>query len=92
MLTFDQIRAPVERVVLLALAYAAGRGWISEADVAGFGVAALAAISAFYGWWINRPKAVVQAAAAIPGTTVVTTPELAAATSETNIVSNGEEK
>jgi hypothetical protein len=42
-----------------------------------------------WAWWINRPKALLQSAAAVPGTTVVTTNDLAVATpNEGNIVSS----
>ena len=44
-------------------------------------------VSVWYAWWVNRPKAILQSAAAVPGTTVVTVPEIAHATPETNIVS-----
>lgn len=91
-ITFDQIRGPIERAVLIALGWAAGQGWISSAEVAGYATLLVGILAAFYGWWQNRPKAVLQSAAAIPGTTVVTTPALAAATPEGNIVSSAVEK
>lgn len=92
-LTWDQISGPLDRMVLMALTWAVSKGYITTADVAPFAGAAIAAAGAFYGWWVNRPKAIVQSAAALPGTTVVTTPDLAAATpNQQNIVSNTEQK
>ena len=87
-ITFDQIRGPIERVVLIGLSYAAGRKWISESEIVGYATLILGVAAAFYGWWQNRPQAIAQSAAALPGTTIITTPAIAAATPETNIVSN----
>ena len=92
-MTWDQISGPLDRIILMALTWAVAKGLITTADVAPFASAALAIAGAGYGWWVNRPKAIVQSAAALPGTTVVTTPDLAAATpNQTNIVSNTEQK
>lgn len=87
-ITFDQIRGPVERIVYIGLGWLVARGIITSAEVANYATLALAVAAAFYGWWQNRPKAIMQSAAAIEGTTVVTTPALAKATPEMNIVSN----
>lgn len=86
-ITFDQVRGPVERIILVGLGFLAARGYISSEEVAGYATLALAVIAAFYGWWQNRPVAIAKSAAALPDTTVVTTPEIAAATTESNIVS-----
>jgi hypothetical protein len=45
-----------------------------------------------YSLWANRPKALAQAVAALPDTTVITTNDLAKATPENNIVSADEMK
>lgn len=92
-ITFDQIRGPVERLVYIGLGWLVARGFITSADVANYATLALAIIAAFYGWWQNRPKAIIQSAAAILGddgkrTVVVTSPKMAASTQENNIVSN----
>lgn len=91
-LTFDQIRGPLERVVYVGLGWLVARGFITSADVANYATLILAIAAAFYGWWQNRPKAIAQSAAALPNTTVVTTPDIAANTPETNIVSNAQQK
>lgn len=48
----------------------------------------IALLSGFYATWSASHKQQVKAVASVPGTTVITTPEIAAATPETNIVSN----
>jgi hypothetical protein len=51
----------------------------------------VAFVGSMWAWWINRPKAIAQAAASIPGTTVVTTDEIAKSTpNQSNIISNME--
>lgn len=87
-ITFDQIRGPLERVVYIALGWLAAQGWITSIEVANYATLILAIAAAFYGWWQNRPKAIAQSAAALPGTIVVTTAAIAASTPEANIVSN----
>ena len=92
-ITFDQIRGPTERVVYIALGWFVAKGFITSAEVANYATLALGVIAAFYGWWQNRPKAVAQSAAALPGTIVVTTADIARNTpNESNIVSNTESK
>ncbi len=87
-ITFDQIRGPVERLVYIGLGWLVARGFITSEDVANYATLALGVAAAFYGWWQNRPKAIVQSAAAVPGTTIVTTAALAKDTPESNIISN----
>lgn len=91
-LTFDQIRGPLERVILIALTWAVTKGYLTPSDVSLFSAAGIAILAAAYGWWQNRPKAIVQSAAALPGTIVVTTATLAASTPETNIKSSDTNK
>lgn len=92
-ITFDQIRGPIERVLYVAFGWLVAKGYISNAEVANYMTLALAILAAFYGWWQNRPKAILQSAAAVVGndgkkTVVVASPELADSTPENNIVSN----
>lgn len=86
--TWDQIKGIMERLILIGLAGATAAGWIGEGDAETYGPAVLLLIGSIYAWWVNRPKAIVQSAAALPGTVVVTTPDLAKSTPEPNIVSN----
>lgn len=87
-ITYDQIRGPIERVVLFGLGLLVGKGFITPADVTNYAALIMAVIAALIGWWQNRPKAILQSAAAIPGTTVVTDPSISNDTPEKNIVSN----
>lgn len=86
--TWDQIKGIVERLIVVGLTYLATKGYIELQDVATYGPAILALAAAGWAAWVNRPKAIVQSAAALPNTTVVTTPEIAHNTPELNIVSS----
>ena len=87
-ITFDQIRGPVERLIYVGLGWLVARGFITNEEVANYATLALGILAAFYGWWQNRPKAIMQSAAAIKGTTVVTSPDLAKSTGQNNVVSS----
>lgn len=86
--TWDQIQGVVERLVALGLVYAIARGWVGKDDAQTYGPAVVGLIAAIYAAWHNRPMALVQRAAALPDTTVVTMPALAKSTPEPNIVSS----
>lgn len=64
-MTFDQIRGPLERIVLVVLTWLAAKGYITPAEVAGYATLVIGVIGAFYGWWQNRPKAILQSANAL---------------------------
>ena len=87
-MTWDQIRGPIERLVYVGLGWLVAKGFITSAEVGNYATLILAVGAAGYGWWQNWPKAIVQSAASLPGTIVVTTPALASSTTELNIVSN----
>lgn len=91
-ITFDQVRGPVERLIYVGLGWLVARGYIASEEVANYATLLLGVGAAFYGWWQNRPKAIMVSAAAIKGTTVVTTPDLASSTTQTNIISNLDSK
>lgn len=94
--TWDQISGVAERLVTVALAsvfsLAVLKGWITKQQAIDYGAELAPIILAFaaasYAAYRNRPKAIVQRAAALPGTAVVTTPALANSTPEGNIVSS----
>ena len=65
-ITFDQIRGPIERVIYIGLGWLVAKGVITSAEVANYATLALAMGAAFYGWWQNRPKAILQSASALP--------------------------
>jgi hypothetical protein len=85
--TTDQVKGITERLVAILLVWLVAKGHIGKDEALEYGPIAIGLVSAFYAWWINRPKAIVQSAAAIPGTTVITTPKLASDTPEQNILS-----
>jgi len=92
----DQTTGMFERVLygvaMGVLTKLVAKGYIDQ-DLAAYVAAGfVTAVGAAWGWWINRPKALVQSAAAVPGTTVITQPALAAATTEVNIVSSDSTK
>lgn len=84
-----QVSGALDRIVLMALMYAAGKGWITTADIANYLALIVGILGAAYSFWKNTNTSLVAKAAAVPGTTVVTTPELAAATpDQKNVVSS----
>jgi hypothetical protein len=103
-LTIDQFKGVADRVGSLLVMWLVLRGSLSEGDaerytviITDFIAAAVALIAAAWGWWVNRDKALVQSAANVVDadgkrTVIVTSPELAAATTETNIVSGKDNK
>ena len=85
--TSDQIKGMADRIVAMLAVWLVAKGYVGKDFAVEFGPVIVALVSVWYGWWINRPKAILQSAAAVPGTTVVTVPEFAHSTPETNIVS-----
>ena len=95
----DQIKGMLDRaatvLATMALAWMVKKGFIGEADSAQLLPALVILPAIAYGWWNNRPKALLQSAANVTDpatgkpTVIVTSPEMAAATPEqTNIISN----
>lgn len=84
MLQQEQLKGMLDRALAVmataALGWMVKKGWIGESDAATLlpGVVLLPSLA--WGWWVNRDKALVQSASNVPGTVVVTTPELAKAT------------
>ena len=89
--TSDQTYGVVERIIygvaMFVLMKAVTKGWITGQDAPYIAGGIVTLVGGAWAWWINRPKAIVQSAAALPQTVVVTTPALAASTPEKNIVS-----
>lgn len=85
--TGDQVKGLTERFVAIGLAWALAKGWIDVKLATDLGPLLVMVLSLGWAWWVNRPKAIVQSAAALPQTTVVTSYDLAHSTPETNIVS-----
>lgn len=89
----EQIKAMAERAVTILvtifLAKLVKMGWLSDSDSAMLLPFFVILPSLVYAWYVNRGKALAQATVnAIPGTIVVTTPEVAKAVPSTDVVSN----
>ena len=90
---YDQFKGMLDRAIAILatmlLGWMVRNGWLGESDSATLLPAVVLLPSLIWGAWVNRDKALVQSAAAVPGTTVITTPELAKSTpDESNIISN----
>lgn len=93
----DQASATIDRVITVFVTwlftYLTTKGIITSSQAAEFMPLALTLLFGIYGWWISKPSNIILAASNIPGTTVVTTPELAQATpTAQNVISNTEAK
>ena len=86
--TNEQFKGIVDRLVAMLRVWLVAKGYLAEGDAATIGTVLIGLASLAYGWWANRKKAIVQAAATVPNTVVVTQPTLAASTPEPNIVSS----
>ena len=87
--SLEQLRALLDRGIPLLVMWMVGHGWITADDGTTLASVIIGIVTLSWAWWINRKKRIVQKAAEIPGTTVVTTQALANATpSNENIVSN----
>lgn len=95
--TQEQLKGMLDRfaavMATMLLAYFVKRGWIGESESATLLPAVVLLPSLAWGWWVNRNKALQQAAAntiSPDGSKpiIVTSPEMAAATPESNIVSS----
>jgi hypothetical protein len=77
----DQTTSVIERLFTVTLTWlltwATTKGYISSSQAAEYAPLALGVFAAIYAWWISKPSNILLAASNIPGTTVVTTPELA---------------
>lgn len=79
----------IDRVTLVGLTWGVSKGFITNADIANIAPLVPVILAALIGWYQNRKVALAQQATTIaPGTKVVTTPEIAAATPDNmNILS-----
>ena len=96
---WTQISGILDRVLIAALTFLAAKGYISSNEVGNIAALVLTIAGAIWGFYVNTPKAILQAAAEIPAgpsgqkTVVVTSPELAKATpDQNNIVSSSDMK
>lgn len=96
----DQITGQLRQLLPILGSIAVALGWIAPDKASAIVTNILAVVGPLmvlggiiWTGFANTEKALVQSAAAVPGTVVITTPELAKATPEqNNIVSNTETK
>lgn len=83
----------IDRVTLVALTWAVSKGFITNADIANIAPLVPVILAALIGWYQNREVALAQQATTIPGTKVITSSDVAAATpNNMAIVSNEDNK
>jgi hypothetical protein len=91
-LTQEQIKGMLDRagavIATLALGYLVRKGWIGDSEVAALTPILVLVPTLFWGWWVNRNKALVQSASTIPGTVVITNPEIANNVPQSNVISS----
>ena len=95
--TKDQFTAAIERFVTIfvtwLLTWTTSKGYITTAQAAEFAPLVLPIGGGLYGLWVAKKSNILLAASNIEGTTIVTTPDLAAATpTASNVISNTESK
>lgn len=91
------LASAVTWLVTFALGKFAAAGFLSASDVPQLGIVLVIIGSAGWGWYANRPTAILQKAGAVVGedgkkTVVIASPELADAVPVPNVVSNTENK
>lgn len=89
---WTQISGVLDRVILVGLTWLASKGYITSSDVANYATLILGIAGAGYAFWVNRNSNLVNRASEVPGTTVVTTPAIAASLPQSNVVSNEDKK
>lgn len=85
---WSQVSGVIERVVMAGVMFGVGKGWITGADAANLTAMIVGIMAAIYAYWVNRPKNLIKQAASVDKTVIVTTPEIAYNTPQSNIVSN----
>lgn len=85
---WSQISGGLDRILLVGLTWLASKGYITSADVANYAALIVGIAGALYAFYVNRNTNLAKQAASIPGTTVLTTPEIANNTVQPNVVSN----
>ena len=89
---WTQISGGVDRIILVALTWLASKGYITTADVANYATLILGVAGAGYAFWVNRNTNLVNRASTVPDTIVVTTPDIATALPQSNVVSIDDKK
>lgn len=92
MIQKDQLIGMTDRALAIFLTVFLGwlvkRGYLGESEAAALLPAVVLLPSLAWGWYTNRDIALLKSASNVPGTTVVTTEEMANSTPEKNIVAS----
>lgn len=88
----SQITAVAERLLYIFVPMLTAYGITEKADEANIVSAILVVMACVIGVLNNRAKRLADRAAQLPGTVVITTPEIAAKSRSVNVVSNDEMK
>ena len=64
--TWDQISGVLDRVLIAVFTYAAAKGYIAQDQIANYIALIVGILGAIWGFYNNRPKAILQSAAALP--------------------------
>lgn len=89
---WTQVSGGVDRVILVGLTWMASKGYITTADVTNYATLILGIAGAAYAFWVNRNTNLANRASTIPGTTIITTPAIADALPQSNVVSSSSNK
>lgn len=68
---WETVQGIVERLLLVGFTYLVSKGYITPDQATNFVAAGVAVIGAVWGWWVNRPKALLTATANLPQVTEV---------------------
>lgn len=91
LVTTDIYKGVAERLlyggVIFLTARLVANGYLEPEMASYLAGGAVTLFGGLWAWWVNRPIAIAQSAAALPNTQVITTSDIANSTKETNIVS-----
>lgn len=85
---WTQISGVVDRLLLVGLSWAVAKGYILPADVAPLASLVVAIAGSGYALYVNRNTNLIARASTVKDTTVVTTPAIAIALPQSNVVSS----
>lgn len=68
---WETVQGIVERLVLVGFTYLVSKGYLTPDQATHFVTAVVALIAAIWGWYVNRPKALLQATANLSEVTKV---------------------
>lgn len=91
-MNWEQVSSILRHILTFGGGFIVAKGWISADALPGIVGAIITIGGAIWGVMKGTPTAIVASAAALPNTTVVTTPEIANAISNNDAKSNDEVK